>query len=159
MTELTKEQIVVSLRAANQVAKDWMRFGHHPFGAVLLAPDNEQVLMQQGNLGVVRHAETELARRAAEVFSPEFLWTCTLVTTMEPCVMCAGTIYWANIGRVVYGASEATLAKLTGTSKMNPTMDLPCNIVFESGQKAIQLIGPIIELEEELIDPHKGFWK
>src|SRR5688572_24205628 len=118
--DLTRDQIIRGLRAANEVAKEMKRFGHHPFGAVLVGPDNEQILMHEGNTNVVRHAESELSRRAAEIYSPEYLSTCTLLTTMEPCVMCAGTIYWANIGRVVYGGSEATLRKLTGTSKMNP---------------------------------------
>lgn len=157
--KLTDEQITKGLRAANKVAIDWKKFGHHPFGAVILAPDNETVLMSQGNLGVVRHAETDLSRRAAETYTPEYLSSCTLVTTMEPCVMCAGAIYWANIGCVVFGATEGTLRKLTGTSKMNPTMNLPCKEVFESGQKTIELIGPVPSMEAELIQPHKGFWK
>ena len=159
MSDINNQQIASALRSANDVASQWMQFGHHPFGAVLLASDNVQILMQQGNLGVVRHAETELARRAAEAYSPEFLWQCTLVTTMEPCAMCAGTIYWANIGTVVYGASEETLRKLTGTSAMNPTMNLPCKNVFDSGIKDIKLIGPVPEMEDELIALHKDFWK
>lgn len=157
--ELTNQQILDGLRAANVVAKKWMKFGHHPFGAVLLAPDNVEILMEQGNLNVVRHAETELARRAAETYAAEFLWNCTLLTTMEPCAMCAATIYWANIGRVVYGASETTLRKFTGNSAENPTMELPCKVVFDSGQKSIQVIGPIPEIEDELIEPHRHFWK
>lgn len=157
--DMTRAQIIRHLRAANEVAKEMMKFGHHPFGAVLVAPDNEQILMHQGNIDVVRHAETELSRRAAETYSPDYLATCTLVTTMEPCVMCSGTIYFANIGRVVFGASESTLGKLTGTSKANPTMNLPCKQVFDAGQKPIQVIGPISEMEEELVAPHKGFWK
>lgn len=153
------EQIIRALRVANEVAIEMKKFGHHPFGAVLLGTDNEEILMRQGNINVVRHAETELARRAAETYSPEYLSQCTLVTTMEPCVMCAGTIYWASIGRVVYGASEATLKRLTGSSKMNETLSLPCKQVFDSGQKSIQLIGPVPEMEEELLEPHRGFWK
>ncbi len=157
--DMTREQIVRGLRAANDVAKEMKKFGHHPFGAVLVGPDNEAVIMRQGNINVVRHAETELSRRAAETYSPEYLSNCTLVTTMEPCAMCAGTIYWANIGRVVYGATEEMLKKLTGSSKMNETLNLPCKQVFDSGQKAIKLVGPVAEIEEELLEPHKGFWK
>lgn len=157
--KMTDEQIAKALRAANKVAIEWKKFGHHPFGAVILGPDNETVLMSQGNLSVVRHAETDLTRRASETYSPEYLASCTLVTTMEPCAMCAGTIYWANIGRVVYGSTEKTLKKLTGDSQMNPTMNFPCKQVFESGQKSIEVIGPVPELEAELIEPHKGFWK
>lgn len=156
---ITKKQTIDAIRASNAVAKEWKAFGHHPFGAVLLGPDNVEIVMKQGNLSVVRHAETELSRRAAEAFSPEYLSRCSLVTTMEPCAMCAGTIYWANIGRVVYGSTEVSLKKLTGTSEMNPTMNVPCKVVFDSGQKPIEVIGPVPEMEEELMEPHKGFWK
>jgi len=155
---MTRAQMIRHLRAANDVAKEMKKFGHHPFGAVLVAPDNEQILMHQGNVSVVRHAETELSRRAAETYTPEYLAKCTLVTTMEPCVMCAGNVYFANIGSVLFGAPESTLRKLTGTSKANPTMNLPCKQVFDAGQKSIQVLGPIAEMEDELSEPHKGFW-
>jgi len=65
---------------------------------------------------------------------------------------------FANLGKVLYGASESVLKKLTGTSKVNPTMNLPCKQVFDAGQKSIVVMGPIAELEGELIEPHKGFW-
>jgi len=158
-TDMSQAQMLTFLRAANDVAKEWMKFGHHPFGAVLVGPDNQTVLMKQGNLSVVRHAETELTRRAAEAYSPEYLANCTLVTTFEPCVMCSGNIYFANIGRVVFGATEELLGKLTGTSQVNPTMNLPCRKVFAAGQKSIKVFGPFPELETELIAPHQGFWK
>jgi hypothetical protein len=46
--------------------------------------------------------------------------------------MCAGTIYWAHIGRLVYLASESGLRKLTGKgNKENLTLDLPCRVVFD----------------------------
>ncbi|MDZ4833345.1 MAG: hypothetical protein SGJ27_06045 [Candidatus Melainabacteria bacterium] len=73
--------------------------------------------------------------------------------------MCSGNIYFANIGNVVYGGTEEMLKKLTGDSKMNLTMNLPCRKVFESGQKSITVEGPFLELGEELVEPHKGFWK
>jgi len=107
----------------------------------------------------VRHAETELARRAADAYPPEFLWTCTLVSTGEPCAMCTGTLYWANIGRLVYGAPEETLLALTGDSADNPTMHLASRTVLGSGQKKIEVHGPFPELEEELTAPHRDFWK
>jgi hypothetical protein len=50
-----------------------------------------------------------LARDAARRFSPAELWPCTLVTTVEPCAMCAGTQYWANIGRTIFGIEEKVL--------------------------------------------------
>ncbi len=56
--DMSREQMISHIRAANDVAKEWKDFGHHPFGAVLVAPDNQRILMHQGNISVVRHAET-----------------------------------------------------------------------------------------------------
>ena len=156
---LNYQQILKHLRTANEVAKETAAFGHHPFGAVLVAPDGERVLMKQGNLSSIAHAETELSRRAFAQYNPEYLWGCTLVTTFEPCVMCAGNIYWANIGNLVYGVEETTLKKLTCANKDNPTMSLPCRTVFKAGQKPILVAGPFPELEGELVAPHRSFWK
>ena len=150
--------MVGHIRAANTVARDAVTHGHHPFGAVLVGAEGS-VLMRQGNISTVRHAETELARRAAEAYSREFLWTCTLVSTGEPCAMCAGTLYWANIGSLVYGYEEAKLRALTGDNPENPTMHLPAREVLSSGQKKIEVYGPFPELEEELLAPHQSFWK
>lgn len=155
---MTRDEMIVQLRAANDVAREAAAHGHHPFGAVLVGP-NGRILMRQGNLDTVRHAETELARRAAAAYGRDFLFGCTLATTFEPCAMCAGTIYWANIGAVIYGAPETTLLTLTGDSPENPTMHLDCRTVLASGQKAIAVHGPFPELEEELIAPHRDFWK
>jgi tRNA(Arg) A34 adenosine deaminase TadA len=115
--------------------------------------------MRQGNINTVRHAETELARRAADAYPPEFLWTCTLVSTGEPCAMCTGTLYWANIGRLVYGYEEAKLLALTGDSPANATINLPSRTVLSSGQKKIEVHGPFPDLEEELLAPHRNFWR
>lgn len=153
------EQVLRHLRHANRIALEALAAGHHPFGAILVAPDNETVLDTQGNVDTVNHAESVLARRAAERFSADYLWQCTLYTTFEPCVMCAGTQYWANIGRVVYGASERTLLDLTGNHDENPTLDLPCREVFSHGQKPVVVVGPVAKLTEELIAPHRTFWQ
>ncbi len=153
------EQMARHLRRANEVAKRAKQFGHHPFGCILVAPDHETVLGEQGNIDTVNHAEATLVRTAWNNFSPEYLWGCTLYTTFEPCVMCTGTMYWANVGRVVYGATEKRLLELTGSSTQNPTLDVPCRYVFEHSQKAVKVFGPIPELETELVAPHLGFWK
>ncbi len=155
----TPEQMARHLRHANEVAKRAKQFGHHPFGCILVAPDHETVLEEQGNIDTVNHAEATLVRTAWNNFSPEYLWGCTLYTTFEPCVMCTGTMYWANVGRVVYGAAEKRLLELTGSSEQNPTLDVPCRYVFEHSQKDVKVWGPIPELEAELVAPHLGFWK
>ena len=159
MSVPTFEQVLRHLRRANAVAKRAAGFGHHPFGAILVGPDHETVLLEQGNVSAVNHAEAVLARTADLNFPPGYLAGCTLYTTVEPCAMCAGTIYWANIGRVVYGMAESRLRQYTGAHPANPTLDLPCREVFEHGQKAIAVIGPVPEVEAEIAEPHREFWK
>lgn len=156
---MTGAQALAALRRAQAVAQRALDAGHHPFGALLVAPDHETVLLEQGNVDAVNHAEAVLARDAAARWSPEFLWHCTLVTTVEPCAMCAGTQYWAHIGRVVYGMSEARLLELTGNHAENPTLDLPCRELFARGQKALQVLGPFAEVEEEIAAMHRRFWQ
>ncbi len=155
---MEQNQIVLALRKANEVALQAKQNGHHPFGAVLIAPDGDSVLDSQGNIDAVNHAESTLARRAAANYSAQYLWACTLVTTVEPCAMCSGTQYWANIGRVVFGISEKNLLQLTGRHAENPTLNLSCRELFSAGQKAIQVEGPIIEVQQEIIAHHQGFW-
>jgi len=152
-------QKLKALRRANEVARRAMAMGRHPFGAVLVAPDGETVLAEQGNIDTVHHAEATLARTASLNYPADYLAQCTLVTTFEPCAMCAGTIYWANIGRVVYGAEETALLALTGDHPENPTLSLPCRDVFARGQKDIEVIGPVAEVAEEMIETHRGFWE
>lgn len=132
-----------------------------PFTALLLAPDNETVLLSSLSLSHVRHAECELARNAAENFAYDYLTGCTLVSTWEPCAMCAGAIYWANIGRLVYAASEKALRQLTGDGNTeNLTLDLPCREVFERGQTNVEVIGPVTEggWEEKVIEDAARYW-
>jgi tRNA(Arg) A34 adenosine deaminase TadA len=155
---LTLDQSLRHLRRANEVARAAMDAGHHPFGALLVAPDGETVLMEQRNVDTVNHAEAVLAREAARLHAPALLWDCTLVTTVEPCAMCAGTQYWAHIGRLVYGMTETRLLELTGNHAENPTLDLPCREVFARGQKAMQVIGPVPEVEDEIAALHRHFW-
>ena len=100
-----------------------------------------------------------LARTAALNYSADTLWQCTLVTTVEPCAMCAGTQYWAHIGHLVYGMTETRLLDLTGNHGENPTMSLPCREVFARGQKAIVVIGPVAEVEDEIAALHHRFWE
>ncbi len=156
---MTPEQQVMHLRRANAVARAAMDAGHHPFGALLVAPDGETVLLEQRNVDSVNHAEAVLAREAARLFAPAMLWDCTLVTTVEPCAMCAGTQYWAHIGRLVYGMSERDLLAITGAHHENPTLDLPCREVFAHGQKAVTIVGPVAEVADEIAALHRSYWK
>lgn len=146
------------LREAHAMAQQAVAQGHHPFAALLVAPDHRTVLLRQGNIDTVNHAEAVLARAAARRFDAQTLWGCTLVTTVEPCAMCAATQYWANIGGLVYGLSERDLLGITGAHPENPTLDLPCREVFARGAKAIAVQGPFDDLQAELEGLHRRFW-
>jgi tRNA(Arg) A34 adenosine deaminase TadA len=156
---LTPEQAHRHLRRANGVAREAMASGHHPFGAVLVAPDGETVLLEQPNIDTVNHAESTLAREAARQFEASYLWGCTLVTTVEPCAMCTGTQYWAHIGGLVYGMTESRLLAMTGNHSENPTLNLPCRDVLAKGQKDIQVMGPVAAMEDEIAELHRQFWQ
>lgn len=158
MRDPTLEERVKHLRRANQIAIRARQFGHHPFGAILVAPDHEAVLFEQGNVDSVNHAESVLVRTAYQNLSPEYLWDCTLYTTIEPCAMCAGTLYWGNIGRLVYGVAETRLLELTGNHAENPTLNLPCRSLFSAGQKPIRVWGEIPEVSAEILAVHRDFW-
>ena len=150
------------LKRAVEVSRQARAHGNTPFGALLVDGEGN-ILMEQENIEISEqlctgHAETSLAARASQAYSKDFLWNCTLYTTAEPCAMCAGAIYWANIGRVVYGMTEQRLLELTGSNEQNPTFSLPCREVFARGQKDIQVVGPIPEVEVEAAEVHKGFW-
>jgi tRNA(Arg) A34 adenosine deaminase TadA len=150
------------LRHAFDVARRSRAAGDHPFGSVL-ADGEGRVLMEQGNGHTseggdrTAHAERLLASRAARAYGLEVLARCTLYTSAEPCAMCAGAIYWAGIGRVVYGQTEKALKKQTGAHEENLTLDLPCALVFAAGQRPTEVVGPL--LEDEAAQLQTDFWK
>lgn len=149
------------LRQAFAVARRARESGDHPFGAVL-ADGNGTVMREQGNGYTAEggdrtaHAERLLASWAARHVSLAALRDCTLYTSAEPCAMCAGAIYWAGIGRVVFGQTERALKAQTGAHEENPTLDLPCHVVFEAGQRPTEVVGPL--LAEEAAQLQADFW-
>ena len=156
---LTTEQVHRYLLRADAVARRAMAMGRHPFGALLVAPDGETVLAEQGNIDTVHHAEATLARTVSLTYPADYLWQCTLVTTFEPCAMCTGTVYWAHIGHIVYGASEEALLALKGNHPENPTLILPCRDVLARGQKPLRVTGPVPEVADQLVNTHRDFWR
>ena len=134
--------------------------GNHPFGAVLADADGKVLLESQNGYlpdgDMTAHAERLLATAACKAFEPEELAGCTLYSSAEPCAMCAGAIYWAGIGRVVYGLSEERLKTMTGDHPENPTLSLPCRTVFAAGQRKVEVVGPL--LEDEAAEQHEGVW-
>ena len=149
------------LRRSFDVARRSLTHGNHPFGAILV-DQNRNVLLEAENGYMpahdgTAHAERLLATLACTTLPEEVLRTATLYSSAEPCAMCAGAIYWAGIGRLVYGLSEHRLRKFTGNHPENPTLDLPCRAVFASGQRPTEVVGPL--LEDEAAALHEGVWR
>jgi tRNA(Arg) A34 adenosine deaminase TadA len=148
------------LRLAYEVARRARTHGNHPFGAILVGPDGAVLLESENGYlpdrDMTAHAERTLATRASREWRPEVLARCTVYSSAEPCAMCAGAMYWAGVGRLVYGLSEDRLRALTGNHPENPTLDLPCRQVFSSGQRVVEVVGPILEEEGEAL--HHGVW-
>ncbi len=159
MTDATQKDIEL-LRRAIEIARESRESGNHPFGA-LLADENGTILLEAmnscGTLGDrTGHAERNLMTEASMKYSPEFLARCTMYTSAEPCAMCAGSVYWAGVGRVVHGMSERALKDLIGPDPENLTMDLPCKTIFAAGQRAVEVVGPLLNEESSVV--HEGFW-
>jgi len=148
------------LRRTFEIARRAQTRGNHPFGALLVGA-NGKVLIEMENgfmpdRDMTGHAERLLATQASKRYRPSILARSTIYSSAEPCAMCAGAIYWAGIGRLVYALSERRLKKITGNHVENPTLDLPCRKVFAAGQRKVEVIGPLIEAEAAAL--HDGAW-
>lgn len=83
--------------------------GEVPVGAVMVCRD--RIIARAHNLtemlhDVTAHAEMQAITAAANALGGKYLDVCTLYVTVEPCPMCAGALAWAQLGRLVYGASD-----------------------------------------------------
>jgi tRNA(Arg) A34 adenosine deaminase TadA len=148
------------LRRTFTVARRAHTHGNHPFAAILVGPQGDVLIERENGYlpdrDMTAHAERLLASEASRTLAPTVLARCTLYSSTEPCAMCAGAIYWAGIGRVVYGLSERRLKAITGDHAENPTLDLPCRVIFSAGQRPVEVIGPL--LEDEAAAVHEGAW-
>jgi len=80
-----------------------------PVGAIIVCEN--QIIARAHNLtealnDVTAHAEMQAFTAASDFLGGKYLKECTLYVTLEPCQMCAGASYWAQLGKIVYGASE-----------------------------------------------------
>ena len=80
-----------------------------PVGAVVVA--NKQIIARAHNLteqltDVTAHAEMQAITAAADFIGAKYLKKCTLYVTLEPCVMCAGALYWSQLDRVVFACAD-----------------------------------------------------
>ena len=135
--------------------------GNRPFGALIVSDQGEVLAEAWCNTSetgdCTGHAETNAVRMVTPRVDREVLSRATLYSSAEPCVMCAGAIFWSNIGRVVYGIDAVRLRVFRGERAEQRDAELSCRDVFTASPHAIECIGPA--LIEEASEPHRGFWK
>lgn len=90
-------------------AQKAFNLGEVPVGCVIVS--NNQIIGKGHNLterlnDVTAHAEMQAITAAADYLGAKYLTECTMYVTLEPCIMCAGAIFWAQMDRVVFGASD-----------------------------------------------------
>ncbi|MGV3632308.1 MAG: nucleoside deaminase [Bacteroidota bacterium] len=112
------------MKQAYQEALKAFEAGEIPVGAVIVA--NQQIIARSHNLteqltDVTAHAEIQALTAAANYLGSKYLHGCTLYVTLEPCVMCAGALYWSQIDKIFFGArDEKRGASHVGTSLYHP---------------------------------------
>jgi tRNA(Arg) A34 adenosine deaminase TadA len=158
----------VCIKAAIAQSQRAVEEGCMPFGAVL-ADASGKILLEarngsvasakRGGKGdVTRHAEMELVRKMAtiEITEPH---ECTLYTSTEPCVMCAGAIYWSGVNRVVYGVSSGEMEQqVSGPGGF----DIPIKKLYSmgrSGMRKIEIVGPLLADEAIQVHQNSGVWR
>jgi tRNA(Arg) A34 adenosine deaminase TadA len=148
------------LRRAIDVARQARDHGNMPFGAILVDAEGT-VVLEAENTAVTEHdptghAETNLMRAAGRRFEPDYLASCTMYTSCEPCAMCAGAAYWVGVRRVVYALDVPGLDEIVRDDPANPTPHLRADAVLNSGKYPIALQGPALLPEARAV--HDGYW-
>ncbi len=111
------------MKKALQEAQYAFDKGEVPIGAVVVLKD--QIIARGHNLtetlnDVTAHAEMQVFTAAADFLGGKYLRECTLYVTLEPCQMCAGASYWAQLGKIVYGTSEPERGFSRLNTKLHP---------------------------------------
>ena len=115
------------MRKALQEAEAAFEKGEIPVGAVIVVED--RVIARTHNLtellnDVTAHAEMQAITSAANFLGGKYLNKCTLYVTLEPCQMCAGALYWSQISKIVYGASDDQRGFKTMGTQLHPKTEV-----------------------------------
>jgi tRNA(adenine34) deaminase len=122
------------MKKALQEAEAAFEKGEVPVGAVVVIDD--KIIARSHNLtellnDVTAHAEMQAITSAANFLGGKYLKNCTLYVTLEPCQMCAGALYWSQISKIVYGASDAQRGFKTMNTKLHPKTKVVSGILEE----------------------------
>lgn len=116
--------------------------GEVPVGAVIVSRD--KVIARSHNLtealmDVTAHAEMQAITSASNHLGGKYLQKCSLYVTLEPCVMCAGALFWSQIGKIVYGASDPKRGFSTHNSSMlHPKTTIQGGVMAEESTALLQ---------------------
>ena len=123
------------MRLALQEARQAAESGEIPVGAIVVCQN--QIIARGHNQterlhDVTAHAEIIALTAAANFLDSKYLTDCTLYVTLEPCVMCAGALAWAQLGRLVYGAGDEKRGFMRfGRQLMHPKTKIEYGILHD----------------------------
>jgi tRNA(adenine34) deaminase len=129
------------MRKALQEAEVAYEKGEIPVGAIIVVED--RIIARTHNLtellnDVTAHAEMQAITSAANFLGGKYLTHCTLYVTLEPCQMCAGALYWSQISKIVYAASDEHRGfKALGT-KLHPKTKVVSGILAEEASELMK---------------------
>ncbi len=139
------------MRLAIETARASKAKGNLPFGCVLVNENAEVIAYGENTIVTEKdclgHAEVNLIRDVSRLYSFEYLNSCTIYTSDEPCPMCSSAIFWSGIGTLVYGLSKKRYYDIMGRDNPNYRFEMPSREVFEKGGRKVEVIGPLLEDE------------
>lgn len=105
-----------------------------PIGCIIVF--NNQIISKGHNLteqlnDVTAHAEMQCITSASDFLGGKYLKNCTMYVTLEPCVMCAGALFWSQISKVVLGARDEKRGFLTNGISLHPKTELITGVLEE----------------------------
>ena len=122
------------MKKALQEAEVAFEKGEIPVGAIIVVED--RIIARTHNLtellnDVTAHAEMQAITSAANFLGGKYLTNCTLYVTLEPCQMCAGALYWSQVSKIVYGASDAQRGFETMGTQLHPKTKVVSGILAD----------------------------
>ena len=112
-----------------------------PVGAVVVV--NNTIIAKSHNLtellnDVTAHAEMQAITAAANALGGKYLKNCTLYVTLEPCQMCAGALYWSQISKIVFGASDEKRGYRAMGTQLHPKTLVISGVLAQESQSLLQ---------------------
>ena len=116
--------------------------GEVPVGAVIVA--NNKIIGKGHNHterlnDVTAHAEMQAITAAANYIGAKYLIDCTLYVTLEPCIMCGGALFWSQIGKVVYGASDEKRGYRKAGNSLHPKTEVISGIMADECAELVKI--------------------